>query len=70
MPTTQARWRISSNFSISLTQHQVESALEMSKRGGHLWIFLAVPLPARKCRIYIYDVAQQTGITSEGIRVG
>ena len=26
-----------------LTQDRVESALEMSKRGGHLWIFLAYP---------------------------
>jgi hypothetical protein len=32
-----------------LTQDRVESALEMSKRGGHLWIFLALPLLARKC---------------------
>ncbi len=27
-----------------LTQDKVEPALEMSKRGGHLWIFLATPL--------------------------
>ncbi len=49
-----------------LTQHHVESALEMSKRGGHLWILLAVPLLARKCRIYIYDVAQQLGLPVKG----
>lgn len=58
-----------------LTQDRVESALEMSKRGGHLWIFMAVPLLARKCRIYIYDLAQRLGVPvktsglAEGIEV-
>jgi hypothetical protein len=58
-----------------LTQERVESALEMSKRGGHLWIFMAVPLLARKCRIYIYDLAQRLGVPvkrsglAEGIEV-
>jgi hypothetical protein len=49
-----------------LTQDHVESALEMSKRGGHLWIFLAVPLLAKKCRIYIYDLAQKLGVPVKG----
>lgn len=49
-----------------LTQDRVESALEMSRRGGHLWIFLAVPLLARKCRIYIYDLAQKLGVPVKG----
>ena len=49
-----------------LTQDRVESALEMSKRGGHLWIFLALPLLARKCRIYIYDLAQRLGVPVKG----
>jgi hypothetical protein len=49
-----------------LTQDHVESGLEMSKRGGHLWIFLAVPLLARKCRIYIYDLAQRLGVPVKG----
>jgi hypothetical protein len=49
-----------------LTQDGVESALEMSKRGGHLWIFMAVPLLARKCRIYIYDLAQKLGVPVKG----
>jgi len=58
-----------------LTQDGVESALEMSKRGGHLWIFLALPLLARKCRLYIYDVAQKLEVPvkrsglAEGIEV-
>jgi len=49
-----------------LTEDHVESALEMSKRGGHLWIFLAVPLLAKKCRIYIYDLAQKMGVPVKG----
>jgi hypothetical protein len=58
-----------------LTRDRVESALEMSKRGGHLWIFLAAPLLARKCRVYIYDLAQRLGVPvkrsglAEGIEV-
>jgi len=58
-----------------LTQDRVDSALEMSRRGGHLWIFLAVPLLARKCRIYIYDLARRLGVPvkesglAEGIEV-
>ena len=40
-------------LSFYLRQDGVESALENSHRGGHLWIFLAEPLPARDCRIYV-----------------
>jgi hypothetical protein len=49
-----------------LTQDRIASALEMSKRGGQLWIFLALPLLARKCRIYIYDLAQRLGVPVKG----
>ena len=49
-----------------LTQDRVESALEMSRRGGHLWIFLTPPLLARKCRIYIYDLAGRLGVPVKG----
>jgi hypothetical protein len=49
-----------------LTQDGVESALEMSRRGGHLWIFLAVPQLARKCRVYIYDLAQKLEVPVKG----
>lgn len=49
-----------------LTSDHVDSALEMSKRGGHLWIFLAVPLLAKKCRIYIYDLAGRLGVPVKG----
>jgi len=49
-----------------LTQDRVDSALEMSRRGGHLWIFLAAPLLAKKCRIYIYDLAGRLGVPVKG----
>jgi hypothetical protein len=49
-----------------LTQDRVEPALEMSKRGGHLWIFLATPLLARECRIYIHDLASRLGVPVKG----
>lgn len=52
-----------------LTQDRVESALEMSRRGGHLWIFLALPLLARKCRIYIHGLAQRLGVPIKGSRL-
>jgi hypothetical protein len=58
-----------------LTQDRVEPALEMSKRGGHLWIFLATPLLAQECRIYIHDLALTLGVPvkasglAEGIEV-
>ena len=40
----------------------VESALENSRRGGHLWIFAAEPLPACQLRIYVCDLAVRLGI--------
>src|SRR5215469_4820347 len=49
-----------------LSQDKVEPALEMSKRGGHLWIFLARPLLARECRIYIHDLALRLGVPVKG----
>jgi hypothetical protein len=49
-----------------LRQDSVESALEKSQRGGHLWIFLAEPLPARDCRIYVCGLALRLGIPVKG----
>ena len=43
-------------------QDGVHSALEQSRRGGHLWIFMAEPLLARDCRIYVCDLALRLGI--------
>ena len=49
-----------------LMQDRVEPALEMSRRGGHLWIFLATPLLAQECRIYIHDLALGLGVPVKG----
>ena len=49
-----------------LSQDRVEPALEMSRRGGHLWIFLASPLLARECRIYIHDLALRLRVPVKG----
>jgi hypothetical protein len=43
-------------------QDGVVSALEESNRGAHLWIFMAEPLLARDCRIYVCDLALRLGI--------
>jgi hypothetical protein len=58
-----------------LLQDGVEAALEMSRRGGHLWIFMSNPAPARDCRIYIHDLATRLGVpvkrgaSAEGIEI-
>ena len=50
----------------SLLQDKVEAALEMSKRGGHLWIFMEKPALACECRIYIYNLALKLGVRIKG----
>jgi hypothetical protein len=45
-----------------LGEDNVQAALERSQRGGHLWIFLASPLLAKECRIYIYNLALRLGV--------
>ena len=49
-----------------LKKDQVQPALEMSKRGGHLWVFLDTPLLARDCRVYIYNLALRLGVPVKG----
>jgi len=49
-----------------LTQDSVSPALEMSRRGGHLWIFLQTPQLARDCRIYVYNLALRLGVPVKG----
>jgi hypothetical protein len=49
-----------------LHEDKVEAALEMSKRGGHLWIFMERPALARECRIYIYNLALKLGVRIRG----
>jgi len=53
-------------LSCYLRQDGAESALENSRRGGHLWIFMAEPLPARDCRIYVCGLALRLGIPVKG----
>jgi len=55
---------------ISLWQDKVEPALEMSKRGGHLWILLERPLLAKDCRTYIHDLATRLGVPVKGSGLG
>jgi hypothetical protein len=55
-------------LSFYLRQDGVESALEKSRPGGHLWIFLAEPLPARDCRIYVCGLALRLDIPIKGGR--
>jgi hypothetical protein len=49
-----------------LQEDKVQAALEMSKRGGHLWIFFEKPQLARECRIYIYDLALRLNVPVKG----
>ena len=53
-----------------LGQDKVEPALEMSRRGGHLWILLATPLLAKECRIYIHDLATRLGVPVKSSGLG
>jgi hypothetical protein len=45
-----------------LRQDGLESALENSHRSGHLWTFMAEPLPARDRGIYVCGLALRLGI--------
>jgi hypothetical protein len=49
-----------------LQRSQVQAALEMSRRGGHLWIFMEQPALARECQIYIYNLALELGMRIKG----
>lgn len=45
-----------------LLKENIHAVQEYSRRGGHLWIFCEEPLLARKCRIFIYNLALQLGV--------
>jgi hypothetical protein len=49
-----------------LREDGVEAALEKSRRGGHLWILAESPLPARDCRLYIYNLASRLKVPIKG----
>ncbi len=44
----------------------VESALEKSRRGGHLWIFTQEPLLAAECRRYVQSLAARVRTAVSG----
>ena len=54
------------NLRLELKQDGVEAALEMSRRGAHLWILCEEPLPAKDCRVYIYNLALRLGVPIKG----
>ena len=49
-----------------LEQDGVDAIVEMSRRGAHLWILCAEPLPAKLCRIYIYNLALRLDVPIKG----
>jgi hypothetical protein len=49
-----------------LAQDGVHAAVEMSRRGAHLWILFEEPLPAKLCRIYIYNLALRLDVPIKG----
>jgi hypothetical protein len=52
---------------VELQKDGVEACVEMSRRGAHLWILCAQPLPARLCKIYIYNLALRLGVPIKGV---
>lgn len=51
-----------------LEQDGVSSALESSRRGGHLWILCEEPVSAALARIYLYNLLDSLSIPISGIR--
>jgi hypothetical protein len=39
------------------SQQGIDAALEQSRRGGHLWIFLEQPCLALECRLFVHSLA-------------
>jgi hypothetical protein len=50
----------------SFERDGVASALEMSRRGAHLWILFAEPVLGRECRAYVLHVAHELRIPVKG----
>jgi len=50
------------NLKEELREDGVEALEESSRRGGHLWILCEEALPARECKIYIYNLALRLGV--------
>lgn len=51
---------------LELKEDGVQAILEKSRRGAHLWILCAEPLPAKGCRVYIYNLALRLGVPIKG----
>ncbi len=49
-----------------LLQDNVHATLEKSRRGAHLWILAADPLPAATCRTLVYNLALRLGVPIKG----
>jgi hypothetical protein len=49
-----------------LLLENVHAVQEYSRRGGHLWIFCKDPLPARQCRLFVYNLALRLGVPIKG----
>ncbi len=49
-----------------LRESDIEAVLEKSRRGAHLWIFGAEPLPAHLCRLVVYNIALRHLIPIKG----
>src|SRR5260370_28826912 len=49
-----------------LQEDKVDAALEMSKRGGHLWILMGKHALAREGRVYIYNLELKLGVRIRG----
>ena len=49
-----------------LLLENVYAVQEYSRRGGHLWIFCEDPLPARQCRLFVYNLALRLGVPIKG----
>ena len=50
-----------------LQQDGVHALVEMSRRGAHLWILCEEPVPAKLCRIYIYNLALRLAVPIKGM---
>jgi hypothetical protein len=50
------------SLAMELARQGIPTALEASRRGGHLWIHLAEPTPARAVRTWLLPYAQALGI--------
>lgn len=59
---------------LAMRQDGLDPALEHSRRGAHLWVFGAEPLPARNWRVYVINLAERMGVPikfgqQEGIEI-